>query len=95
MLSNHIRFRCTTDLLLVHASEAEHADLVGDVAPVLGRALLLQALLQLRPHRDDPAKSEQYVENWKAPSNTNLTSFDVADNFVLQGFPGGPTVRLG
>ena len=56
-------------LLLVHACEAEHADLVGDVAPVLGRALLLQALLQLRPHRDDPAKSEQDVENWKAPSN--------------------------
>ena len=48
--------------MLVHAGEAEHADLVGDVAPVLGRALLLQALLQLRPHRDDPAKSEQDVE---------------------------------
>ena len=88
----------TTDLLLVHAGEAEHANLVGDVAPVLGRALLLQTLLQLRPHRDDPAKSEQHVENWKAvktPPSTNLISFDVADNFVLQGFPGGPTVRLG
>ena len=44
-----------TDLLLVHAGVAEHADLVCDVAPVLGRALLRQTLLQHRPHRDDPA----------------------------------------
>ena len=70
--------------MLVHAGEAEHADLVGDVAPVLGRALLLQTFLQLRPHRDDPAKSEQHVENWKASSNTNWISIDVVDNFVLQ-----------
>jgi hypothetical protein len=40
-------------LLRIHAGEAEHADLVGDVLPVLGRAQLLQVVLQRGAHRND------------------------------------------
>jgi hypothetical protein len=41
------------DLGGVHACEAEHADLVGDVLPVAARALLGQVVLQHGAHRDD------------------------------------------
>ena len=43
----------TLNLLLVEAGEAEHADLVGDVLPVVNRALLSQVLHQAAAHCDD------------------------------------------
>lgn len=43
----------TVALLLLEPGEAEHSNLVGDVTPAAGAALLLQGAAQLGSHRDD------------------------------------------
>mgnify|MGYP001810630055 CR=1 FL=1 len=40
-------------LLLIETREAEHADLIGDVLPVVTRALFLQIVYERFSHRDD------------------------------------------
>lgn len=42
-----------THLLRLEASETKHANLVGDVLPVVGRPLFLQVGHQLGPHAND------------------------------------------
>lgn len=67
-------------LFWFEACEAEHANLVDDVLPVVGGALLLQPSRELLPHLDDPvghavdllqpvhAGSKQHMSNAAPPS---------------------------
>ncbi len=49
------------DHFLVHAGEAEHADLIGDMLPVLGRALFGEQIAQLLSHADYPVRHRLHV----------------------------------
>lgn len=46
-------------LFRLHSREAEHTDLVGDVAPVPLRSLLGQTITEHCPHSDDPTGKEE------------------------------------
>jgi len=50
--------RRATHLLLIEPCEAEHANLVGDVLPVVAGAFPLQIGDQVRPHGDDAVGHE-------------------------------------
>lgn len=71
--------RQTLALLLIHARETEHADLVGNVRPVARRAQLLQVVAQRGAHGDDTIGHQLHV-----------TEPLLAERFVAQNFGHQP-----